>query len=210
VSRQLTPGQERVLQRLLDLGERLFVLFLFGVLVANLQHGLTLRPYNILVIIHEGVTVALIVARRYTTTLTTRPLDWLAAFLGTGMPLLVHPGGHSPLPPLAGATLMVGGMLFSLWGLLALRRSFGIAAANRGVVLAGPYRLVRHPIYLGYLLVHLGFLLNNPLLWNAAVYACATAFQIFRILAEERVLGDDPAYAEVQRRVRWRLIPGLF
>jgi protein-S-isoprenylcysteine O-methyltransferase Ste14 len=91
-----------------------------------------------------------------------------------------------------------------------LRRSFGLAAANRGVVRGGPYRVVRHPIYLGYLCAHLGFLLNNPTWWNAGVYAVATAFQIYRILAEERVLGADPAYAEFRKQVRWRLAPGLF
>lgn len=136
--------------------------------------------------------------------------DWIAAFLGTGLPLLVRPGGHAFLDPIVGATLMTGGFLLALWALLILRRSFGLAAANRGVVRGGPYRFVRHPIYLGYLCAHLGFFLNNPLWWNAGVYLLATGFQVYRILAEERVLTDDPAYAEFRTKTRWRLVPFVF
>ena len=62
---------------------------------------------------------------------------------------------------------------FKLYGKLALGRSFGIVAANRGVVSSGPYRLVRHPIYLGYLVTHAGFLLSNMSARNVLVYAAA-------------------------------------
>ena len=168
------------------------------------------RPANVIVVVHEALTVFFILTRRAATQLTGRLTDWIAAFLGTGLPLLVRPGGHAFLDPLVGATLMTGGFLLALWALLILRRSFGLAAANRGVVRGGPYRFVRHPIYLGYLCAHLGFFLNNPLWWNASVYLAGTGFQIYRILAEERVLTDDPAYAAFRDKTRWRLIPGVF
>jgi protein-S-isoprenylcysteine O-methyltransferase Ste14 len=53
-------------------------------------------------------------------------------------------------------------------GKLSLGRSFGLAPANRGVV-STTYRFARHPIYLGYLITHLGFLVANPTGWNFAV-----------------------------------------
>ena len=51
-------------------------------------------------------------------------------------------------------------------GKLSLGRSFGLIPANRGVVSTGVYRFVRHPIYLGYLITHVGFVVANPTMWN--------------------------------------------
>ena len=54
--------------------------------------------------------------------------------------------------------------LAALWVINAkvtLGRSFGWLPANRGIVDTGVYRLIRHPIYFGYALGHLGFLLAN-------------------------------------------------
>jgi protein-S-isoprenylcysteine O-methyltransferase Ste14 len=44
---------------------------------------------------------------------------------------------------------------------MVLGRSFGLLPAQRGLVVVGPYRFVRHPIYFGYLIGHIGFLLVN-------------------------------------------------
>ena len=93
---------------------------------------------------------------------------------------------------------------------LSLRRSFGIAPANRGVKVDGLYRLVRHPMYFGYLLMHISYLALNPTLANAAIYALGWAAQIRRLLAEEALLGQDPAYAAYMQKVRWHLLPGIF
>jgi protein-S-isoprenylcysteine O-methyltransferase Ste14 len=65
-------------------------------------------------------------------------------------------------------------------------------------------------MYFGYLLVHVGFLLLNPSLWNVTVYVLAYALQVPRLLVEERLLARDQAYAQYQRQVRFRLIPGVF
>jgi protein-S-isoprenylcysteine O-methyltransferase Ste14 len=45
---------------------------------------------------------------------------------------------------------------------MSLGRSFGILVAVRKVVLRGPYRFIRHPIYLGYFLALLAMLLADP------------------------------------------------
>jgi protein-S-isoprenylcysteine O-methyltransferase Ste14 len=65
-------------------------------------------------------------------------------------------------------------------------------------------------MYLGYFVSHVGFLLTNPVLWNAAIYAVWTGCQLHRIRAEERVLSADTAYAAFSRRVRYRLIPLVY
>src|ERR1700682_5194874 len=57
-----------------------------------------------------------------------------------------------PLPTLFCGLLITAGVLLQIYAKLTLRRSFGIIAANRGVMTSGPYRVVRHPMYAAYLL----------------------------------------------------------
>jgi protein-S-isoprenylcysteine O-methyltransferase Ste14 len=206
----MSPSAERHMLRAIDLGERLFVLMLFASLVVRLSHSLIFRPYNILVLISEGLVAFLIVIRRNTDAITMRPQDWIIAFAGTAMPMLLRAGGKPPLPAVIGTVLMCCGLAFAIWAKATLRQSFGIAAANRGPVSSGPYRFIRHPIYAGYILVYVGYSLNNPLAWNLVVYAITIGLQVMRILAEERVLGADQGYSRYQSIVRYRLLPGVF
>ena len=60
------------------------------------------------------------------------------------------------------------------------------------------------------LICEFGFLLFSVNVWNVAVYACAFGFQVLRIMAEERLLSEDPAYRDFAGVVRYRLIPGVF
>lgn len=205
----LSPRAERSLQIAIDLGERLFVLLLFATFAVRLSQSLGIRPYNLLALLSEGLVATLILIRRNTDAVTMRPLDWVVALAGTALPMTVRPSGQPVLPALAGTVLMFAGLSLALWAKATLRRSFGIAAANRGSVITGPYCLVRHPMYAGYFLVFAGFLLNNPSIWNLAIYLLAVVCLIVRIFAEEVVLTNDPAYAAYRQRVRYRLAPGV-
>ena len=160
--------------------------------------------------VSEGVVVVLLVFRRPSSRVTRSPWDWLVGVAGSLLVLLVRPTGEAVVPDVVGFVLQLFGTGFQLCGKIALGRSFGIVAANRGVVSSGPYRLVRHPIYLGYLVTHAGFLLSNGSARNLAIYAAAYFFQIARIYAEERILSEDREYREYLRCVRYRLIPGVF
>lgn len=79
------------------------------------------------------------------------------------------------------------------------------------VISTGPYSLVRHPMYLGGLLM----LLFSPLAlgsWWAMIFGVLISFGlVFRIKNEEEVLVRDlPGYEDYRSRVRWRLIPGVW
>jgi protein-S-isoprenylcysteine O-methyltransferase Ste14 len=197
----------------LDLIERAAVAVFFGAMACSLLTSWqdSGNIVSLVLLLSESSVVVFVVIRRYTSDVSVQPLDWLIALLGTTAPLLVRPTGGAPLVPLSVcAPLMLAGMVLQVAAKFALSRSFGVVAANRGVKIGGPYRLVRHPMYAGYVMTQIAFLLTNPSAWNAAVYGFALACQIGRILAEERVLVRDPSYRAFASAVPYRLVPRIF
>jgi protein-S-isoprenylcysteine O-methyltransferase Ste14 len=196
----------------IDLVERLLVLSLFGLLswrmlLSFLADG---NLVSLLVLLSEGMVALFIIIRAPTQIVSFRPYDWFLAVAATVAPSLAAPGGAPLLPEVVAIALIWSGFVIQTSAKLTLRRSFGIVAANRGVRTGGPYRLVRHPMYAGYMLAHAGFLLYNPTLWNLGLYLFAETFQVMRLLAEERLLAGDPDYRRFAAQVRYRLVPGLF
>ncbi|MFM7027924.1 MAG: methyltransferase family protein [Chakrabartia sp.] len=193
----------------LDRFEQGLIVLMWLVLATRIE--MSGNPWAVLILLSETSVVLFTLIRRPTDKVSMRLGDWLLAMTATGAPLLIVPG----VPPVAaliplGVGLIIVGNLLQLWAKLTLRRSFGIAPANRGIKKAGPYRLVRHPMYAGYALTHLSalILMFHPL--NLLIYALGWTAQILRLHAEERLLSADPDYAAYCGAVRWRLIPGLF
>ena len=102
--------------------------------------------------------------RRTANEISRSSADSVIGFAGTLLPLMVVRSDGAVLP--YGGMLLLLGFGIAVSAKLSLRRSFGVVAANRGVRTGGLYGLVRHPMYLGYFLTHLGFLLTNPVRWN--------------------------------------------
>lgn len=164
-----------------------------------------------LLVASELLGVYLILTRRSTASLSRRPFDWAISFIGVSASFLVVPAAPSNfISPYFASALMIAGMLLQISAKGALWRSFGVVPANRGVKTGGPYRIVRHPMYAGYTLTHIGFLLGFPLLQNALLYATVLLIEVVRLMREEAILRQDPAYREYAARVRYRLVPGLF
>jgi len=201
---------ERRLGRIADLGERIFAVVLLSGLALRIGASASVQPWNLAALLPEGLVVLFMVLRRRPLLVSTRPWDWLIGLAGTAGPMMVAPGGHPLAPGAVAGGLILTGFLVNLCGKLSLRRSFGLAAANRGVVQSGAYKYVRHPIYSGYLLGHLGFFLLNPTFWNLSVYLTVIALMVLRMRAEEAVLGRDPLYAAFMDRVRYRLAPFIY
>ena len=128
------------------------------------------------------------------------------------LPLRIQTHAPAPLPATLIACL---GAALSVWSLVSLGESFGIAPADRGLVYKGPYRFIRHPMYLGALIIAgaavIGSLRIDALrwqdAWNLAILALAFACAIYRIHKEETLIEGYTAYTKV---VRWRLIPGVW
>jgi len=116
----------------------------------------------------------------------------------------------APAWPSAGLVLVMMAAFLSLASLLSLGKSFGIRPALRRLVTRGPYGLVRHPMYLSYVLGDVGYNLQE---WNVdtvLLVLVGWASLLYRIRAEERVLSGDGDWHSYADRVRYRLLPGLW
>ena len=117
--------------------------------------------------------------------------------------------GDAPWPE-GGLYMVAAATCLSLASLLSLGRLFGVRPALRGLATKGPYRLVRHPMYLAYMVSDFGYNLQE---WNwgtALMVLVGWVALVYRIYAEERILAHDPGWAAYVARVRSRLIPGLW
>lgn len=192
---------------LIDWGDRAVILVLFVRFAALNIASRDLTNYFLVAL--EAVSVVFILIRRRAISVSEKPLDWALAVLGTVAALLISPGGESIGRDVATALIAVGTAL-SFGAKASLNRRFGMVPANRGVQAGWAYALVRHPMYLGYMIAQVGYLLHNPTLNNALIYAVAWGLQVARISREELHLSEDPAYRAYAERVRYRLVPGLF
>lgn len=193
-----------------DYGERIFLLLLFGWFVSRVAPSVVDHPYNAMILASESFTAILVMVRR-PGPMSVSLYAWLIAIAGTCAPLLVYPAtGEPPIPAEIPALLMLAGLFLSFGAKAFLRRSFGIVAANRKVQRGGPYRIMRHPMYAGYVVTQVGFFLLNPTLWNASVYVAAWFAMVLRIEEEEKFLSRDQAYRDYKEDVRWRLFPGFY
>ncbi len=99
------------------------------------------------------------------------------------------------------------GLMLSLLGLLTLNKSFGLLPADRGVVTGGIYSVLRHPIYAGYFLSSSCFLAQNYSLHNLVCFMLFAVCETLRLHREEKLLLQNPHYAEYASKVRWRILP---
>jgi methanethiol S-methyltransferase len=114
----------------------------------------------------------------------------------------------------AGAAVQVAGLLImarSVRAIDALELA-GIRLASSATALqtAGPYRVVRHPLYLGWMLCTWGAAhMTGDRLAFAAISAL---YLVVGVLWEERSLTQQfgDAYRQYQRRVPWRIVPYIF
>lgn len=180
--------------------------------VVSLQfYARTHRLIGAAFLVEQTWVVVAYLIRRPARSVSRRPADWMLAFGGTFGGVLFRPTGlHTHWGVEVGLVIQLVGLSICLASFLTLGRSFGFAAADRGLVKRGPYSLVRHPIYASYFLLQAGYLLQSLAAWNAAVMLFVTCCNVGRAVVEERVLATNSQFAAYRSRVRWRLLPGVW
>jgi protein-S-isoprenylcysteine O-methyltransferase Ste14 len=145
----------------------------------------------------------------------------MSAAIITNIGLLVfcaldHRFGWSPVPAsisLVGDVLVALGLFINI--IVFRENSFGGSTVEifegQKVISTGPYALVRHPMYVGVLVMLIGVPLALGSWWGIVFLALTTPFLILRILDEEQLLAKDlPGYMEYAQKVRYRLVPYLW
>jgi protein-S-isoprenylcysteine O-methyltransferase Ste14 len=212
------PWRSRVAARpdaeqLADLLARAVIVLLFSMMAVRFGADFltTGRVTGLLLLISEALVVVLTVVRRSAAAVDRSTRARLLTVLSMlGPPLLQPAHVAALLPQSLTIAASAAGLAIVIAGKLTLGRSFGLMPANRGVVSSGIYRIVRHPIYLGYLITHVAFLVATPSAWNIAALLAADAALLARAVCEEQTLSRDEQYRTYQKTVRWRVCPGIF
>lgn len=132
----------------------------------------------------------------------------LPSFLMAGVLFRLAPDTHA-WPGLAQWTFVFGTAI-TLASMAWLGRSFAILPAVRSIVARGPYRWLRHPIYMGELILMVACVVAAPDGFRLLALAAGTALLVVRIRAEEEVLMASTPYREYASGVAWRLVPGVW
>jgi len=115
-----------------------------------------------------------------------------------------------PAWPAGGLLLVTLAACLSLAGLFSLGRRFGVFPALRGLVTKGSYRLVRHPMYLAYVIADIGYNLQEWNFGTVLLVMAGWASLLYRIQAEERILSQSARWFTYTASVRSRLLPGIW
>jgi protein-S-isoprenylcysteine O-methyltransferase Ste14 len=136
-------------------------------------------------------------------------LPRIAAFVGTYLPWTITFFGKTDqaLPNLMSTAFVLTGMIMMLVTIRHLGRSFSLVPQARFVVQTGPYRWIKHPLYLAEEIAILGVVLQYLTPVTVIVLVLHIGIQVCRILYEEDLLRRNcPEYSSYEAS-RWRLIP---
>jgi protein-S-isoprenylcysteine O-methyltransferase Ste14 len=184
----------------------------FGyVLWIDLRAGhLTLPRFAIL--FQLSLLIVTMLIRTPPVRVTTNPFFWLVAFVASYYGFLTASftgSGRALVPAVVTDGLSVLSVLADGYARISLGRNIGFVPAQRRLVLTGPYRLVRHPIYSALFLAEVSVILEGFSWLNLALSLVFLVLIVIKTLMEERFLHVDPAYRRYMGEVRRRWIPGL-
>lgn len=167
------------------------------------------RISTLLAMLQAFSLVIFFLIRSYPSKTSSKPADWIFASLATWLPFFFMPVEGSGEIAIFVIIQLIG-MLITITGIMSLNRSIAIIASIRTIKTSGLYKLVRHPMYLGYVLAFSSFVAQNISIANVAILITIITCDIRRILAEETILSEMPEYQLYKQRTRYRLIPFIW
>jgi protein-S-isoprenylcysteine O-methyltransferase Ste14 len=221
----VTPVQRRYL-----LFGRVLPLIVFGILLAVqaqlLFDGLRTLPIpltgravlgvlnRLFTVVFLGMVLTIYILRAPAVRTNRAPGAVLIAMVGSFYLFSVRllPGGATPTVPslLLGDFLLITGLVLSLYSLATLRRNFSLVPETRELVTKGPYRWVRHPLYVGETMSGLGLIVPSLSILNVTIFAIYLGAQLIRANLEDTMLrADFPQYAAWEQRTK-RFVPWVY
>lgn len=122
------------------------------------------------------------------------------------------PEGAQTLLGALGGVLAVAGATIAVWASRALGRGltpFPLPSSRGELVTNGPFRLVRHPVYAGGLVLFLGWSLYAGVVALAFTLLLGVLWDRKARLEERHLRHRYPGYEAYARRVRGRIVPGI-
>jgi protein-S-isoprenylcysteine O-methyltransferase Ste14 len=116
----------------------------------------------------------------------------------------------SPARDFISSVLQAVGLAGAIYVLSILGRSFSILPQARGLVTRGPYRFVRHPLYLAGMIAELGIMLQFIQPWAVLITVSGFVLQLIRLNFEERILAHCYPEYESYAANTARLLPGIY
>jgi protein-S-isoprenylcysteine O-methyltransferase Ste14 len=207
----------------LDLG-RLIMVPAFGVIIAadvvSLGHGAHARGDGglrsvgtVLVLAFYALAIWCYLRRGPAVATSRSRTAHAAAISATWLPLafpLLHGAAPTPGRQALADVLLSCGTAWAVWSLRYLDRNLSVFAQARAIVVRGPYRWVRHPLYAGEIVAALGIAIAANSYAALAMWMALCGLDFYRAVREEQVLLQAiPAYRSYRSRTA-ALLPGVF
>ncbi len=133
----------------------------------------------------------------------------VATFIPFTLPFLGKPALNKPEILLVANVIIIISIVLSIYALGSLGKSFSIIPQARKLIETGPYRVVRHPLYVSELIGVFGLALAGLTILKIAMFLLLVVLQIYRAFQEEKLLANVfPEYKEYGSKTA-RFIPGI-
>lgn len=187
----------------LDLGRIALVPVFVGLLVLNAVTFINSQRDGDLALAGLGtiaglafyaVLVVLYLLRGRATATDRTPVRWFVAGCATFAGFLIPiagPGGAGDTSVLVGTSLILIGIVLSVWALLHLRTNISVVPQSRDLASSGPYRFFRHPLYVFEYTSAIGLAVVKGGGWAWLVVAALAVMQILRARWEEQLLHEQ-------------------
>ncbi|HEY5237719.1 MAG TPA: isoprenylcysteine carboxylmethyltransferase family protein [Rhizomicrobium sp.] len=168
---------------------------------------------QIVTIVFLGLQITLFLIRRVPMSKAEGWMPRAAALVGSNLllALLAIPRVTlSPTMTIFSSLFVLAGTAGAIWSAMWLGRSFAIFPQARALVTGGPYRFVRHPIYLAEQIAAFGILWQYQQPWALLIVLANLAAQFPRMYFEEQVLTKNFPFYSAYAACTARLVPGVY